>query len=139
MPAMAGMSMQPPKVNPGAAPGTHVVAVRFPHAGAYRLDLRVTPPGEPPARVSFELSAAESMGAPDHHGEHDMGMMHMMPAFAGIPETREASGTSWQPDSAPMHAAHLMAGPWMLMQHYSIFLNYDNQSGPRGDDQFNST
>ena len=69
------------------------------------------------------------------HGE----MMHHMDSPGGIPMTREASGTSWQPDSTPMYAHHSMNGDWMLMTHYNAFLAYDWQSGDRGDDQFNST
>ncbi len=58
--------------------------------------------------------------------------------FAGIPHSRDASGTAWQPDDTPMHAQHFMAGDWTLMEHYNAFLGYDHQSGPRGGNQFNS-
>jgi hypothetical protein len=58
-------------------------------------------------------------------------------AFAGIPMQRGASGTSWQPDSTPMHAEHRQSGLWRVMQHYNGFLSYDYQSGPRGGDQIN--
>lgn len=61
-----------------------------------------------------------------------------MDAFAGIPMSREASGTSWQPDSTPAHTNHRMTGLWRVMEHYNAFLTYDNQNGPRGDDQVNS-
>jgi hypothetical protein len=67
-----------------------------------------------------------------------MNGMSMSSDFAGIPHTRDASGTAWQPDDTPMHAQHFMAGDWTLMAHYNAFLGYDHQSGPRGDDQFNS-
>jgi hypothetical protein len=53
-----------------------------------------------------------------------------------IPATREASGTSWQPDSTPMHAFHAMAGDWMLMGHGALFAGYDFQSSRRGGDQW---
>jgi hypothetical protein len=52
--------------------------------------------------------------------------------------SREASGTAWQPDSTPMHAHHRQTGPWSLMTHYNVFLNYDRQTGPRGDTDVNS-
>ena len=45
---------------------------------------------------------------------------------------REASGTSWQPDSTPSEGVHLMAGDWMLMGHANIIGVYDHQGGPRG-------
>ena len=69
---------------------------------------------------------------PEQHG------MQEMEGFAGIPHTREASGTAWQPDSTPMHAHEQSIGLWKAMQHYNAFLAYDRQSGPRGDSQFNS-
>jgi hypothetical protein len=49
--------------------------------------------------------------------------------------TREASGTSWQPDATPMTGLHLMTGDWMLMGHVLIDGVYDRQSGPRGGDR----
>lgn len=66
---------------------------------------------------------------------HDMGSMD----FGGIPESRDASGTSWQPDETPMHAHHMMLDDWAVMTHYNAFLGYDHQSGRRGDSQFDST
>jgi hypothetical protein len=53
----------------------------------------------------------------------------------GIPMTRMGSGTAWLPDASGMRAWHFTAGPWMLMVHGDAFLQYDHQSGPRGDDQ----
>src|SRR5947207_9826625 len=53
----------------------------------------------------------------------------------GIPETRLGSGTSWLPDSSPMHASHFTLGAWTLMVHGSAFLQYDRQGGTRGEDQ----
>jgi hypothetical protein len=48
--------------------------------------------------------------------------------------TRDASGTSWQPDAATHEAIHAMAGDWMLMGHVRLDGIYDWQSGPRGDE-----
>ena len=46
------------------------------------------------------------------------GMPHEMPAFYGpYSVTREASGTSWQPEATPMSGLHLMQGDWMFMLH----------------------
>jgi hypothetical protein len=45
---------------------------------------------------------------------------------------RDASGTSWQPDTAPMDAIHGIAGDWATMIHGYIFAIYDNQGGARG-------
>lgn len=59
-------------------------------------------------------------------------------SFGPIADRREASGTAWQPEATPMHAHHSMLGDWQLMTHYNAYLGYDDQSGPRGDEQFNS-
>jgi hypothetical protein len=62
----------------------------------------------------------------------------MKMSFGPLPDSRDASGTAWQPDATPMHAHHSMLGDWALMTHYNAFLAYDNQSGRRGDEQLNS-
>ncbi len=71
------------------------------------------------------------------HGDMNMDSMPM--AFGPIQDSQDASGTSWQPSATPMHAHHSMLGDWQLMTHYNVFIAYDDQSGPRGDDQFTST
>ena len=53
--------------------------------------------------------------------------------------TREASGTSWQPDSTPMDGLMGLRGAWLGMVHGSADLIYDDQGGPRGDTQSYST
>lgn len=62
----------------------------------------------------------------------------MMIGPLGIPMSREGSGTSWLPDSAPMYAMHRVSGAWLLMLHGNLFVQYINESGDRGDDQFGS-
>jgi hypothetical protein len=66
-----------------------------------------------------------------HPGTHDP--EHMTGFFGRYPMTREASGTSWQPDSTPMQGRHFTRGDWMLMAHASADLVYDRQGGPRGE------
>src|SRR5262249_9533831 len=90
------------------------------------------------APAQHDMHEHEMQMQHEMHMQHDMHGMGMMAPFAGIPHSRGASGTSWQPDSTPMHAQHQMLGLWQIMQHYNAFVSYDNQSGPRGDDQFNS-
>jgi hypothetical protein len=80
-------------------------------------------------------------GAPDTNtGMSNMNMPGMDMTSTGIfgpyPMTRDASGTSWQPDAATHHGLHAMAGDWMLMGHLRLTGVYDTQSGPRGDDKF---
>ena len=61
-------------------------------------------------------------------------MGHAMQGMIGpYPMTREASGTSWQPDSSPHEGIMAMPGEWMTMIHGYANLIYDDQGGPRGD------
>ncbi len=69
-----------------------------------------------------------------------MDMPEMQMSATGLlgsyPDTRDASGTSWQPDAAEsMGGFHAMREDWMLMGHFTLFGVYDTQSGPRGDDK----
>ena len=47
--------------------------------------------------------------------------------------TREASGTSWQPDSSVHAGLFMMQDDWMLMGHALLNGVYDWQQGARGD------
>jgi len=77
------------------------------------------------------------MPAATEHAGHTMpGMDPAQPmtgAFGSYPMTREASGTSWQPDNTAVDGIHQMNGPWMTMYHGFINTVYDHQGGPRGD------
>ena len=54
--------------------------------------------------------------------------------------TREATGTSWQPDSTPHEGLHVMSGDWMVMVHGYADQIYDRQGGSRGADKnFNAS
>jgi hypothetical protein len=72
-------------------------------------------------------------------GMAGMDMGPMSGGFAGVPETRLASGTAWQPDATPMYGTHVMLDGWGVMLHYHAFLAFDDQSGPRGGHQVGST
>ncbi len=63
----------------------------------------------------------------------DMGEMPMSGMYGPYAMSREASGTSWQPDAARHEGVHLMRGPWMVMLHGFADGVYDDQGGPRGD------
>ena len=74
------------------------------------------------------VSAAQEAGTPHHHAMQGM--------YGPYPMEREASGTSWQPDSTPMEGIHVMKKDWMLMLHGFADAVYDHQGGPRGDSKF---
>src|SRR4051812_33878709 len=65
------------------------------------------------------------------HPDHSMNMMSGM--LGDYSMTREASGTSWQPQSTPMAGKHFMLGDWMMMAHGFIDIIYDSAGGERGD------
>jgi hypothetical protein len=67
------------------------------------------------------------------HAGHDMAAMMNGPL--GISHVRMGSGTSWMPDSSPMHANHKMWGDWTAMIHGVAFAQYDDQGSKRGDSQ----
>ena len=97
-------------------------------------------------RFAFALAlCGATPAAAQDHGMADMPGMDMpgmeMPAMAATgtlgnyPMTRDASGTSWQPDAASHGGIHLMADDWAVMLHARLVGVYDTQSGPRGGDQ----
>jgi hypothetical protein len=63
---------------------------------------------------------------------HDMSGMKMTGYLGPYMMTREASGTSWQPDTSPHEGIHQQLADWSVMTHGWINLNYDRQDGPRG-------
>lgn len=76
---------------------------------------------------------------PPAHGAHPA-QVHggMRPGPLGVPRTREGSGTAWLPDLSPMYAVHTMAGPWELMLHGNVFVQYIDEGSDRGDEQLGS-
>jgi hypothetical protein len=102
---MPGMSM--PKTAPAPAP-------------APMTDMSQTPMG------NMDMSG---------HGMTPMQGMNMTGTLGAYPVSRDASGTSWQPDLAEHHGVHMVAGNWMFMVHGMLWGVYDSQSGPRGDDK----
>ena len=100
-----------------------------------------TPPAKPAtpetasqtaAPVGASAEAAKPMSGMDMGGMEGMSMTGNLGAY---PMTRDASGTSWQPDLAEHHGIHAMAGDWQLMGHAMLWGIYDTQSGPRGGDK----
>src|ERR1044072_2147988 len=82
-------------------------------------------------RVStHEQHAEEELAPPEAAGHADHGMRGLL---GGYGMTRDASGTSWQPDSTPMAGIHGNLGEWSTMVHEFATTVYDDQGGPRGD------
>jgi hypothetical protein len=87
------------------------------------------------AATAMHALADNSTEAMDH-AQMNHAMQGMYGAYA---MTREASGTSWQPDSSPHEGIMAMPGEWMTMIHGDVNLIYDDQGGPRGDSKAFST
>lgn len=64
--------------------------------------------------------------------------MAMSGMYGPEPMSREASGTSWQPDLTPMEG-HYMFGPWMAMLHATAAGIFTQQGGNRGGTDFFAT
>jgi hypothetical protein len=64
-----------------------------------------------------------------------MSMGGMAGDLGPYPMSRDASGTSWQPDSAPMTGVYGRVLGWSAMADGYATLSYDSQGGPRGADK----
>jgi hypothetical protein len=93
--------------------------------------------------LSLALStagSAQESGAAPH--DHDMGQTSPPHNMAGmnmdehasfeLPSPHEGSGTSWQPASVTGYEWMWVRGGWELMAHGAIFVDYNQQGGPRG-------
>lgn len=81
------------------------------------------------------VSVAEIKLAPMDPSEGTMrgGQHAMQGMFGPWSMTREASGTSWIPESSPMYATMGRAGPYETMVHGYGYGAYTDQGGRRGD------
>ena len=111
--------------------------------------MKVTVPVLFVAALAAASAQAQPANMPEHqHGapaEEDLPPLGTGPsvqfggALGNYSMMRDASGTSWQPDSAPMDSIHGILGDWATMVHGYITAIYDHQGGPRGDDKSFST
>lgn len=102
--------------------------------------------------LSFAQSDSHQHTRGGMNGSMDSGSMagHDMPEMSGshpnkrhdrtgmlgsYAMSREASGTSWQPESSPESGVHFTRGEWMGMFHGSAALVYDDQGSDRGNEQ----
>lgn len=86
---------------------------------------------------AFILASAPAIAEMNHENmDHDMDMPGTLGSYS---MTREASGTSWQPESTPMEGLDWELGDWAMMTHGNINLNFTDQGGKRGDSKTFST
>ena len=85
--------------------------------------------------IPFTALLGPTLATDQAHEGHAASPMAMTGALGSYPMSRDASGTSWQPDVSPHVMGHAMRGDWMLMGHTMLNGVYDWQEGPRGDTQ----
>lgn len=103
------------------------LAAALQHQGHAGMDMPMPPPAPP---------AGQAPAAPPDDGSIVVADTRETPGSLGsYAITREASGTSWQPDISDHRGVHVMAGDWMLMGHALLNLVFDRQEGPRGGDK----
>lgn len=95
------------------------------------------PPVEEPEEPE-EPDGEPSHQHPPTHAGH-LSDEHEMPALFGpYGGSREASGTSWQPEAAPHEGLMGTRGPWSWMAHGRAHVVSTDQPGPRGDEELYS-
>jgi hypothetical protein len=88
--------------------------------------------------VLLPISAArgqQSAASAPPEAQHEISMEGMqMGSQSGplLPSPHESSGTSWQPASVRGHEWMWTGGGWEMMSHGEIFIDYNQQGGPRG-------
>lgn len=101
---------------------------------AHAQSVAAADPSTPAAATA--QAAADATTSEHRHDAMPATRSHAMTgALGAYPMTRDASGTSWQPDASEHAGLHLMQGDWMFMGHALINGVYDWQDGPRGGEK----
>ncbi len=87
--------------------------------------------------VSFAVGQDVPSGTAvhDHSAQASMEMEGMSTSESApdwLPSPHGSSGTGWQPNAAPAHLWMKTLGGWDLMAHGALFVDYNQQGGPRG-------
>jgi hypothetical protein len=70
------------------------------------------------AVAALAVAAVSAQPATDSQAAHDTHSEQGMPGFFGrYPASREASGTSWQPEATPHEGQMVELGEWQGMVH----------------------
>ena len=89
-----------------------------------------------PAPEQHEHGTQPKPSAPTQEGQ--VHVHSQMTAEQHGVSAREGSGTAWLPDASLMYAIHGQRGPWELMGHGNAFVQFLDDTGDRGHDQFGS-
>jgi hypothetical protein len=83
------------------------------------------------------FAAGQDAPTPDDHHSHQAqesmnGMDMSSSASEWLPSPHASSGTGWQPSAVPAHLWMKTVNGWDLMAHGAVFMDYNQQGGPRG-------
>ncbi len=119
-----GAAAAAPCATPSPAPGRSSTAPAAPAPAA----------GDPPAApAAAGMGGSGATGGGAGASAGDRVRPPSMPAlFGSYGRSRESSGTSWQPESAPRDALFRSDGAWQSAFSAMVFAAYDDQEGPRG-------
>ncbi|MDD5020407.1 MAG: hypothetical protein PHH75_06070 [Candidatus Omnitrophica bacterium] len=91
--------------------------------------------------LSFWLLCGTAFAEPAVLHDHTGGALpaQMQGFYGEYTERREASGTSWQPDSTPAEGVHFFHKDWAIMAHGFVNAIYTHQGSDRGGEEVFST
>jgi hypothetical protein len=108
-----------------------IMALRLPLAQAQETPSSAAPADAHHADEHHAHAPSTDASMPDMNMQMDMHMDDH--AGLQLPSPHAGSGTSWQPASVPAYEWMWMRGGWELMAHGVIFIDYNQQGGPRGE------
>jgi hypothetical protein len=134
---MPGMDQPVPSPTPAASPQTqtNMPGMNMPSASPSPEQRSQPMPGDQmPGMAGMKMNMGrllvmngDQMGIRVGSSEANLSSMNAM-----------GSGTSWLPSSSPMYMQHRVKGDWLLMFHYTVFIEVNHQGGPRGNTKFES-
>lgn len=119
--------------------GAALLALGFPVQAQHQHTPTPPPPTADDPHAQHRAPAAPATQAPVEHSQHASqahgGGHATISPLGAWPMSRDASGTSWQPDLSRHGGLHATRGDWSLMGHAVINLVHAWQDGPRGDEK----
>jgi len=85
--------------------------------------------GRDPQTQTKQAATGQKMDVPDMSGMD----MSTPAAPDWMPSPHVSSGTGWQPAATPGHMWMKPVGAWDVMAHGVVFVDYNQQGGPRGE------
>jgi mono/diheme cytochrome c family protein len=86
------------------------------------------------SRAEPEMRPDHGHASQEHAAEGEDHLERISGLYGSYLNSRESSGTAWQPERAPHDGLHVMRGAWMYMFHGFANAVYDDQGGKRGDE-----